>query len=411
MPKNQRCWPRAVGDCGTIDGWVPWVPPCGAGGLGRTARATIITRRDFVKEMSPRKYDMSKRASAVAQTRRRIVDATRELHTERGIAATSWDDIAARAGVGVGTVYRHFPSLDELVPACGEVSMQVVAPPDPEDAPSLFDGADGPAERIERLVREAFAIYERGAPELRVIRNEPDVHPSVAEAGEEFEASLAALVDAAGIAPADRAVVRAMVDLGTWQALRDQGLGPAEAVDVVSRMLAAWTLEQLGDPCGRDRGAVGLDGPVVDVAPDLLGDRLGDRPRASRSRSPCAARRRSARAGGARGCSARSGGAAGSRGTGGGWRSAPSRWSALPARRRGRRRRGGGRGRGRTRGPRGRRAPRSDAGSMRGPATTIMRSSGTRCLASGKAAMTRSSSERPTPDPPTVTMHTCSAGP
>jgi AcrR family transcriptional regulator len=193
--------------------------------------------------MSPRKYDMTRRASAVAQTRRRIIDATRELHTEQGIAATSWDDIAARAGVGVGTVYRHFPSLDELIPACGEISMQIVALPDPQRVPSLFDGVDAPAGRIERLVREAFAIYERGAPELRAIRDERDVHPHVAEAGEELEASLTALVDAAvepsAITPADRAVVRAMVDLGTWQALRDQGLGPAEAVDAVSQMLAA----------------------------------------------------------------------------------------------------------------------------------------------------------------------------
>jgi AcrR family transcriptional regulator len=189
--------------------------------------------------MSPRKYDMTRRASAVAQTRRRIIDATRALHTEQGIAATSWDDIAARAGVGVGTVYRHFPSLDELIPACGEISMQIIAPPDPQAVPSLFDGVDAPAERIERLVREAFAIYERGAPQLRAIRNEPDVHPSVAEAGEELEASLTALVDAVVESPADRAVVRAMVDLGTWQALRDQGLGPAEAVGAVSQMLAA----------------------------------------------------------------------------------------------------------------------------------------------------------------------------
>jgi AcrR family transcriptional regulator len=193
--------------------------------------------------MSPRKYDMTRRASAVAQTRRRIIDATRELHTEQGIAATSWDDIAARAGVGVGTVYRHFPSLDELIPACGEISMQVVAPPHPDGVRSLFDGVDAPAERIERLVREAYAIYERGAPELRVIRNEPQMHPSVAESGETLEASLTALVETAveplQITPADRAVVRAMVDLGTWQALRDQGVGPAEAVDAVSRMLAA----------------------------------------------------------------------------------------------------------------------------------------------------------------------------
>jgi AcrR family transcriptional regulator len=193
--------------------------------------------------MSPRKYDMTRRASAAAQTRRRIIDATRALHTERGIAATSWDEIAARAGVGVGTVYRHFPSLDELIPACGEISMQIVALPDPQGVPSLFDGVEAPAERIERLAQEAFAIYERGAPELRAIRTERDVHPHVAEAAEELEASLNALVAAAleplAITPADRAVVRALVDLGTWQALRDQDLGPAQAVDAVSRMLAA----------------------------------------------------------------------------------------------------------------------------------------------------------------------------
>ena len=191
---------------------------------------------------------MTRRASAVAQTRRRIIDATRALHTEQGIAATSWDDIAARAGVGVGTVYRHFPSVDELIPACGEVSMQIVALPDSAGVPALFDGIDAPAERIELLVREVFAIYERGAPELRAIRNEPDVHPHVAEAVEDLEASLAALVDAAGITPADQAVVRAMIDLGTWQALRDQGLGPAEAVDAVSQMLAARTSPRASDP-------------------------------------------------------------------------------------------------------------------------------------------------------------------
>ena len=186
---------------------------------------------------------MTRRASAAAQTRQRIIDATRELHGEQGIAQTSWDDIAARAGVGVGTVYRHFPSLDELVPACGAVSMQILAAPAPEDVPSLFEGADAAAERIERLVREAFAIYERGAPQVRAIRNEPEIHPSVAEAGAELEASLTALVEAAlepsGATPADRAVVRAMVDLDTWQALRDQGLGTAEAVEAVSQMLAA----------------------------------------------------------------------------------------------------------------------------------------------------------------------------
>lgn len=192
--------------------------------------------------MSPRKYHMSKRAAAVARTRQRIVDATRELHCEQGIAATSWDDIAARADVGVGTVYRHFPSLDELIPACGEITMQVVALPDPATVPTLFEHATEPAERIERLVREAFAIYERGAPELRAIRREADVHPRVAQDRDELEASLSALVDTAlrplDATQQDRAVARAVVDLNTWEALREHGLGTAESVAAISDMLA-----------------------------------------------------------------------------------------------------------------------------------------------------------------------------
>ena len=184
---------------------------------------------------------MSKRAAAAARTRKRIVDATLALHGEQGIAATSWDEIAARAGVGVGTVYRHFPSLDELIPACGEVAMQVVAVPDPATVGALFEHATQPTERIEQLVREAFAIYERGAPQLRAVRRESDVHPRIAQDRDAFETSLAALVDAAlaplDATPHDRAVARALVDLDTWEAFRDQGLTPAETVTTISDIL------------------------------------------------------------------------------------------------------------------------------------------------------------------------------
>ena len=121
------------------------------------------------------------------------------------------------------------------MPACGADAAKVIALPEPGEAPSLFEGA---GDRVERLVQLVFAIYERGAPELHVIRNEPGAHPSVARGKKELEASLSALVEAAGIAASERAVVRAMIDLGTWQALRDQGLGPEQAVDAVTGMLA-----------------------------------------------------------------------------------------------------------------------------------------------------------------------------
>jgi AcrR family transcriptional regulator len=191
--------------------------------------------------MSPRKYQLGKRAAGVAQTRQRIVDAARELHGEKGIAATSWDDIATRAGVGVGTVYRHFRSLDELIPACGEITMQALALPDPATVPSLFEHATEPAERIERLVGAVFEIYERGAPELRAIRREADVHARVAQDRDKLEASLSSLVETAlgpfGTTRHDRALVRALIDLNTWEALRDRGLGPAESVAAIGDML------------------------------------------------------------------------------------------------------------------------------------------------------------------------------
>ncbi|HEX2178420.1 MAG TPA: helix-turn-helix domain-containing protein [Actinomycetota bacterium] len=81
--------------------------------------------------MSPRRYQMQARSQAMAETRARIVRAATELHTERGNLATSWEEIAERAGVAPATVYRHFPSLVELIPACARSVFDVVAQPHP----------------------------------------------------------------------------------------------------------------------------------------------------------------------------------------------------------------------------------------------------------------------------------------
>jgi AcrR family transcriptional regulator len=79
--------------------------------------------------LTPRKYTMDKRRAAVEETRQRILEATLALHSEKGIFGTSWQDIAKRADVSVGTVYKHFPTLDELVPACGELMYAITRPP------------------------------------------------------------------------------------------------------------------------------------------------------------------------------------------------------------------------------------------------------------------------------------------
>lgn len=48
------------------------------------------------------------------RNRKRILQAAAEVFSERGLDATL-DDVARRAGVGVGTVYRRFPDKEALV--------------------------------------------------------------------------------------------------------------------------------------------------------------------------------------------------------------------------------------------------------------------------------------------------------
>ncbi len=53
------------------------------------------------------------------RNRQRILEAAREAFAEEGLSVTL-DEIARRAGVGVGTVYRRFPDKEQLIDALFE---------------------------------------------------------------------------------------------------------------------------------------------------------------------------------------------------------------------------------------------------------------------------------------------------
>jgi AcrR family transcriptional regulator len=67
-----------------------------------------------------RPYRMRARAEAAAETGRRILEATIELHRERFFDQVSLEDIAERAGVTVRTVIRRFGNKERLVEAAAE---------------------------------------------------------------------------------------------------------------------------------------------------------------------------------------------------------------------------------------------------------------------------------------------------
>lgn len=63
------------------------------------------------KSAPTRRYTSSLRAEQAAQTRAKVLDAARELFSERGYTATTMPEIARHAGVSTETVQTHGPKV------------------------------------------------------------------------------------------------------------------------------------------------------------------------------------------------------------------------------------------------------------------------------------------------------------
>ena len=188
--------------------------------------------------MSPRKYAMQRRDESAAATRERIARATSELHSEKGVAATTFRDIAERADVGIGTVYHHFPSYDHVIAACGAYSIGIAAPP----PPSIFDGIDEPRQRVRTLVRELIELYLR-IPGFSRVRGERKQFAALDAALRDEEQHRRTLV-AAALRPLTRstrvqALAFAMLDLNVFEALVASGLSQTAAIDEITNTLLA----------------------------------------------------------------------------------------------------------------------------------------------------------------------------
>jgi AcrR family transcriptional regulator len=193
-------------------------------------------------ETQTRRYQLRKRADAMEATRRRITEAAFELHGTVGPARTTITAIAERAGVQRQTVYRHFPTEDDILAACSQHHYERDPLPDPEAWRAIAD----PAERLASALDELYAYYERNeAIWSNVLRDETLVE-SLATTLPGFWAYLdgaaAALAAGWNVRGKRRAMLvaaaRHAVDFRTWRSLaRDGGVSRAGAVELTTAMV------------------------------------------------------------------------------------------------------------------------------------------------------------------------------
>src|SRR5271154_4700524 len=85
------------------------------------------------------------------RNRERILEVAKEAFTRSG-ANTSLDDIAKEAGVGPGTLYRHFPTREELLEAVYRTEMEKLASAEQKFAEELPP--------IEALLGDPKKVFE-----------------------------------------------------------------------------------------------------------------------------------------------------------------------------------------------------------------------------------------------------------
>lgn len=88
-----------------------------------------------------------------------IAAAAAELHAQKGVLATSYAEVAERAGVSVPTVYKHYPDLDLMVRGCtAQVSNR--APSMPAEAIRSSPDLQAAVEQLVEAMDRLHAYYE-----------------------------------------------------------------------------------------------------------------------------------------------------------------------------------------------------------------------------------------------------------
>ncbi|OCG73612.1 TetR/AcrR family transcriptional regulator [Microbacterium sediminis] len=137
---------------------------------------------------------MSSLRSDAARSRQQILRAARG----RAIDDLRFNELAREAGVGVGTVYRHFPNMPALVEALNHDALELLV----ERARAALDATD-PAAALDAFVREAVQLQvERDG--LQSVLLSPDASPDARALRDELMPLVQRILDRAAEAGALR---------------------------------------------------------------------------------------------------------------------------------------------------------------------------------------------------------------
>jgi AcrR family transcriptional regulator len=118
--------------------------------------------------------ERAQRADA-KRNRKRVIEAARRCMARKGLDA-QMEEIARAAGVGVGTVYRHFPTKDDLIEALAMARFERLA----EVARQALE-MDDPWSAFEHLMRVSAQIQSEDRALSEVLTSRPETMTRAAE--------------------------------------------------------------------------------------------------------------------------------------------------------------------------------------------------------------------------------------
>ena len=170
---------------------------------------------------------MAKRAEATGRMRRRIELALIELLAAQPFSAITIGDIAAKAGVSVRTVQRHYPSKADILAACVSFPARALA-----DELSGRPPAASLRAALRDLLEALFSFYEANSEQAWAVYSRAQDVPVLEEFRRATVRARESLIDPLFERWPDawstdkrtaRAAMLGLTAFGAWQALTDAG--------------------------------------------------------------------------------------------------------------------------------------------------------------------------------------------